>query len=210
MVNLILVRHGETNSNKIKTIMGHSNHHLNSDGIKQAEICGRYLAKYYPKISMIYSSTLLRAMETLDIIVKHLGENLAIQYLPELSERSFGNLEGQSMDSILPKLSNKQGEYDITVRPPNGESGLDFYKRVSLGIKNIIMAKSWEKDESILLVTHGGTIRHILGFFLLPKDKKYNNFPIDPKNCSLTSVNVYNDEIIVNYINFYQYLSIEG
>ena len=210
MVNLILIRHGETNSNKTKTIMGHSNHSLNAVGTIQAKQCGAYIAKYYSNISAIYSSTLIRARETTDAISSQLQNDIEIEYLPELTERSFGDLEGQSADLVFSQLKNNDGLYDITCRPPKGESGIDFYTRVQAGIDRIIGFKDWTQNESILVLSHGGTIRHILGYLLFPKEKNYNNFPVEPYNCSITSVNVHNDSTTVNYINFYQYLNIEG
>ena len=209
LVNILLIRHGETDSNKKKIIMGHLNVPLNSNGIEQAKSCGKYLKKIFPNISAIYSSTLLRAQETITLVVKELNFEASVKYDTSLTERSFGELEGLSVQDVYSRLLNESGNYDVSIKPPNGESGIDFYKRVSDGIENIINDKSWDKDGTILVLTHGGTIRHILGYLLYDKNNEYNDFPVDAKNCSLTLLSIdknVENRINIKFMNFYQYL----
>ena len=211
MVNILLIRHGETDLNKNKKLMGHLNVPLNSNGIKQAKSCGKYLKKVFPKISAFYSSTLLRAQETISLVTQELHCDATIKYDTNLTERSFGELEGQPANDVYSKLVNKYGNYDVSIKPPNGESGINFYERVSKGIENIINDNSWGKDETILVLTHGGTIRHILGYLLYDKNNEYNDFPVDAKNCSISLLSINNESekpINIKFLNFYQYLDI--
>lgn len=69
-MNIILVRHGETDSNNMKFIIGHTDIQLNTTGKYQSILCGKYLANNFPNISAIYSSNLLRVRETTELIFK--------------------------------------------------------------------------------------------------------------------------------------------
>lgn len=209
MVKLLVIRHGETDSNKNNVIMGHSDVPLNARGKKQAKLCGSHLLETKTKISSFYSSTLLRAIETTEIIKQELNFVDKIHYTSDLTERSFGNFEGKTYMEVRNQLNNKNGKWDITVKPPNGESGLEFYSRVKNGINKILNEKNWEKDDQIVLLTHGGTIRHLLAYLVCEKNAEYNDFPIDPKNCSLSLVNIDKEGEIgtrIIYLNYYQYL----
>lgn len=210
MVNILFVRHGETDSNKNKMIMGHSDIRLNSKGKNQATICGAYIAKKFPNISKVYCSTLLRAKETIEIIKKQFNGSFPnIEYDIELSERSFGDFEGNPVNEVFSKLVDEEGNYDNSIQPPKGESGLQFYDRCSLAINKILDYSKANKDETIMVLTHGGTMRHILGYLLLSKDNKYNNFPVNCKNCSLTLLNIDEESkqvIDIKLLNYFQYL----
>ena len=168
MVKILLIRHGETDSNKNKLIMGHSNVPLNSNGIEQAKSCGKYLKTTFSNISTIYCSTLLRAQETITLIIKELNFEISIKYNASLTERSFGELEGLPVQDVYSKLLNGSGQ----------------------GIEDIINDNLWAKDEIILVLTHGGTIRHILGYLLYDKNNEYNDFPVDAKNCSFSLLSI--------------------
>ncbi len=213
MVRLLIIRHGETNSNKNSKMMGQSEVPLNEIGRQQAKLCGLYLLKTKIQIKAFYSSTLLRARETAEIIAKEMNLDKKIQYISDLTERSFGELEGKSYSDVRNQLNNKNGNLDITIKPPNGESALEFYARVKSGIENILKAEDWEVDDIIVLLTHGGTIRHILGYLFCEKDNKYNDFPVDPENCSLTLLNIDKNGkrgSRIEYLNYYHYLQNSG
>ncbi len=214
MVKILFVRHGETDSNKSKIIMGHSDIPLNARGKSQAVLCGKYLANTIPVFSKIYCSTLLRATESINIIMDQFQENIPkIEYVRDIAERSFGDLEGKPVEYVFSKLINNKGEYDISIQPPNGETALHFYKRCSLAIDKIIKESNSNKDEIILVLTHGGTIRHILGHLLLSKNNIYNNFPVNSANCSLTLLNIdsLTQEVVeIEYLNYYHYLLKKG
>ena len=188
--------------------MGHSDVSLNENGKIQAALCGKYISKAYPKISAFYSSTLLRARETAEIIEKELNLEGNIIYSPLITERSFGSLEGLSYAEVRNHLKNKNGKWDITVKPPNGESALEFYTRVSKGIDSILNDNEWDKNDLVLVLTHGGTIRHMLGYLFCQKSTEYNDMPVDPKNCSLSMLDIDKYSDIgprIEYLNFYQY-----
>ena len=212
MANYLFIRHGETNSNKIRKIMGHSKVPINSRGRSQAIQCGKYLANNYKNITAIYCSDLLRARETIDLIAKEINFHFPkeIIYKSELAEKSFGELEGLPVKEVYKMLENEKGEFDLKKRPLNGESDLDFSIRVRKGLADVVQENNTRSnDETVIILTHGGALQHILGFFVYPKDNKEERFPFNAKNCSLTSITTnenFKNKFIINFVNFYHYL----
>ena len=93
-VEVVVVRHGETDSNRSHTIQGHLDTPLSSLGRRQAECVATYLAD--TKFSQAISSDLTRALTTGQTIVRA-NTSLAeaeIEQWEVLRERCFGELEG--------------------------------------------------------------------------------------------------------------------
>lgn len=93
---LYLVRHGETEWNALKKIQGHADIPLNAKGQQQA----RQAAKRFKniKFAAIYSSDLLRAKHTAEIIA--LEHAMAVVASKMLRERSFGKYEGSTREEM--------------------------------------------------------------------------------------------------------------
>jgi probable phosphoglycerate mutase len=70
MTRIILVRHGQTEWNRIERFRGRADVPLNETGIKQAEATGNRVAAKWKPVA-IYSSPLLRAVKTAEAIAKH-------------------------------------------------------------------------------------------------------------------------------------------
>lgn len=169
---IYFVRHGQTVWNKKKILQGHLNSPLTIKGEKSAR---RNAKKLIGKnISAIYSSDLGRCMQTAEII----NESLKIEIFPakQLRERNFGDYNGRSSAFIKKNLTGNQ-------IPANGESIVDFRKRVVNFIKNL----SGEKMEKILLVLHEGSARAIIS--------EYSGFDISSAKCLTSDEKVYNFEI---------------
>ena len=90
MARIYLIRHGETNGNKLKSIQGCIDLPLNEKGIEQAE----KMANYFKDIPLdaIYCSSMTRACRTAEELAKVKG----LEYHPmdELREITFGEWEG--------------------------------------------------------------------------------------------------------------------
>ncbi|HYJ89957.1 MAG TPA: histidine phosphatase family protein, partial [Pyrinomonadaceae bacterium] len=94
VTKLFLIRHGQSAGNAEGRFGGHSATPLSELGFKQADITAKALAK--ENINAIYSSDLLRAVQTADPLAKIL--DLAIVTSPALRERNVGVLEGLTFD----------------------------------------------------------------------------------------------------------------
>jgi broad specificity phosphatase PhoE len=182
MKKIFLVRHGESQWNVLKKIQGQQNIPLTDKGLKQANLIGNRLVN--EKIDKIYSSDLLRAFNTAQII----GEKLKINVTPmkEFREINFGIWEGISNEKIL---SQYYDEFVIWRKMPeklmieNAETLKEVQSRAMDGIKKIIEDK---ENENILIVSHSVTLKTmILG--LLNIDLTYfKNLTLN--NVSLTII----------------------
>lgn len=155
----MLARHGKDDES---VRGGWSQHSLSEEGMRQArELAGRLLTqKNTYSLSRIYSSDLVRAAQTAQIVGDRLG--LAVTLLPDFREVNNGLLAGMKNDLAedrFPGLYWNQLAWEQTY--PEGESPKAFYERI---------ADAWERfscelvsgKENVLLVTHGGVIQVIL------------------------------------------------
>ena len=154
-MKIIVTRHGETEWNAQKKIMGHIDIPLNETGLKQAEKTREILSN--EKIDLIICSTLRRARETAAIINK--GRFVPIIYDQRLIERDMGEFEEKTYLDLDTVGFN---DYYKNVKFIKAENIQDFFKRVYNFLDEII-----EKcgDINILLVTHGGVSIPIACYF---------------------------------------------
>ena len=148
MVKIFLMRHGQTDYNFQHLIQGFSDIKLNETGRNQAREC---VGKFEDlKFDRIYSSTLLRAIETAEIATGVTNDEII--KIKDLSEQNFGDREGTSCI--------EESSWEIRKNPPNGETIEDFKKRVIKAYYDVVEKSS---DMScILIVTHGGVIEILL------------------------------------------------
>lgn len=158
-MKIYVIRHGLTELNKQKKVNGEIDEPLASEGIKQAEEAILQVPK---AIQQIYSSPLLRAKQTAEIISSKL--KIPISLIEELTEVRMGpKLAGKSWEEMEGGLELKEKhrsvQFDYT--PFGGERVADVKKRLISFLKKI---KGKHKDNEVLIVTHGGIIRF---FYLL-------------------------------------------
>lgn len=152
------MRHGQTSWNQEGKYQGHSDISLNERGIKQGNLVAKRLAN--EKISAIYSSDLLRAQQTAEAIAEYHG--LSVITKPEFREINFGIWEGltyqeimEDWSEILTAMYSKPGE----IGPPQGESFQVVKQRVTRSLQECIAE---HQEQTIVLVSHGGTMRVLL------------------------------------------------
>ncbi|WHH60579.1 alpha-ribazole phosphatase [Petroclostridium sp. X23] len=162
MLELILVRHGETDSNIRGTYLGWTDIPLNEQGIKQVDHIAKVLKE--EKIEGIYSSPLKRTMQTVQAINKYHQKQITI--LDGLKERNFGIWEDLIYDDI--KENHKelhdhwlQNWIDFTI--PEGESAGQTFDRIVKAVDEI--TSSYEHGK-VIIVTHLGVIRNIIAYLL--------------------------------------------
>ena len=158
MTKVILIRHGESVWNKEMKYQGHADIALTDTGLWQAERLAARLAR--EQLTAVYASDLSRAFVTAEIVAA--GHNMTVQSVPALREISFGEWEGLTYHSINEKwpdiMSNLYvcpDEVDI----PGGETFRSLKDRAGQAIAELVRA---HKDETIAVISHGGTIRTIL------------------------------------------------
>lgn len=187
MIDIILVRHGQTAMNIKKTNSGWTDHELTDEGIAQAYKAKEKLRGL--KIDKIYSSPLKRALKTAEIINENFGMEIILD--GDLRERSFGIWEDMTNEEIrakYPEESEKWKNDRMNYPIQGGESTVQFYNRVA-GFFDRLLKN--HKEGTFLIVGHLGTIMiaiaHLLGFGV----ESMFRFRID--NCGITKITV-NDE----------------
>lgn len=159
-MKIYVIRHGQTNWNLEGRIQGKTDIELNAEGKKQAEEVRKYIKKY--NIDLIISSPLKRARKTAEIINEEL--NCDIIFDKSLEERSYGSFEGKIRKLVNDQIINSDelNNYKINLKYEGIEPIYDLCNRVWTLLDNI---KRKYNDKNILLVSHGGTIRAINGYF---------------------------------------------
>lgn len=130
------------------------------------------LAKCIPPLHFqVYSSPLQRCK----LLAKKLFPDKPIQYIPELMEINCGQWEMKCWDDI-PKDDLQAWMSDFVNCPfPDGESYIQFHKRISKCFHHIIS----HKNHPLAIITHGGVIRSILsGLTQTPLQKSFEIFNI--------------------------------
>lgn len=195
MVKLILVRHALTVDNQKSRLSGHIDSSISEEGKEQIDKITNYLKDF--DIDKIYTTTSSRTKDT----VKKLSELKSIEIIEKesLKEISFGDFEGLTFDEIkdkYPKEFQDMIENGYEYKYPNGESLIDSYNRVCIELDNII---SNNDDRTILICSHGGTIRNIITYLISNSYKYHWNFKID--NGSVTILEVQDGFTVITAMN---------
>lgn len=195
MVKLILVRHALTVDNQKSRLSGHIDSSISEEGKEQIDKITNYLKDF--DIDKIYTTTSSRTKDT----VKKLSELKSIEIIEKesLKEISFGDFEGLTFDEIkdkYPKEFQDMIEKGYEYKYPNGENLIDSYNRVCIELDNII---SNNDDRTILICSHGGTIRNIITYLISNSYKYHWNFKID--NGSVTILEVQDGFTVITAMN---------
>jgi broad specificity phosphatase PhoE len=155
-MKIYAVRHGLTESNKKGVLNRSGDEPLIEEGMKQIEELRDILPS---DIKAIYSSPLMRAKQTAEIINQRF--QLPITYRDELKEVDWGTLRGKSFKDIEDEHGSEYGKeryahLEFDLRPFGGEVAESLRERVH---KIIDYIKEFHKQGPILLVAHGGVLR---------------------------------------------------
>lgn len=163
MVKLFLVRHGQSQWNLENRFTGWQNIDITVLGQQEAREAGKALMN--ESIDIAFTSTLVRAQHTLQIILNEIGKpNIPIIVDAALNERSYGNLEGLNKDETAEKYGVEQVHIwrrSFDVAPPGGESLKDTYDRVIPYFENFIQPEL-DAGKNVLIVAHGNSLRALI------------------------------------------------
>ena len=188
MTRLIIVRHGQSESNYARFYAAATNVNLTELGRAQAEETARYLKNIH--IDIAYSSNLVRVVQTAKPIVK--GRNIEFIITDTLREINGGGFDGITYDEILEKYPYERGMWYtdiVNCYCPNGESLYDVYNRISPAFDDIIEKN---RGKTVLIATHACPIRVMTNKFLGKPFSELNSTPW-ASNASVTVVDVDDD-----------------
>ena len=172
MKNILLIRHGQSEWNKLNLFTGFKNIELSEQGIEEANKAGQNFKNLDIKFNIVFTSELKRAQETAKIILQNLdqwnflnNEGKIISNV-NLNERDYGDLTGLNKKETAEKFGEEQvhkWRRGYSDQPPNGESLEDVVRRVTKYFEEVIKPsiKSNEND-NILIAAHGNSLRALL------------------------------------------------
>ena len=153
MTTLLLARHGETDWNSERRWQGHVDRPLNERGREQARALAAELAGR--RIDAVYSSDLLRARETAEIVAAALG--LEVRVDPGLREVDTGSWSGLVHSEI--ETSDPEGFRRWQEGGKGWESGESYEEMGARVVAAVLELAAAHPDETLLVVSHGGSIR---------------------------------------------------
>ena len=162
-MKFFLVRHGETEWNKLGRFQGHTDISLNERGLSQARETAKASSEW--GLCAIYSSPLIRTAQVAEEIAKVIAMPVSKQ--PGLKELSLGDLEGvtgEDMRNNWPEVFSAWRSNPEKVSMPNGESLVQLRERCWQAILDIEQKHS--ADDSVTVISHNFAIRSIVGELL--------------------------------------------
>jgi len=162
---LVLVRHGQSEWNLKNLFTGWKDPDLTEQGIAEARDAGHKLKAQGLKFDIAFTSVLLRAQHTLDLLLEELGQTgLQTERNLALNERDYGDLSGLNKDDARKKWGEEQvliwrRSYDVP--PPGGESLKDTLARaLPYYVQEILPCVL--RGERVLVSAHGNSLRALI------------------------------------------------
>jgi 2,3-bisphosphoglycerate-dependent phosphoglycerate mutase len=162
---LVLVRHGQSEWNLKNLFTGWRDVDLTDKGVAEARAAGRQLKAMGLRFDVAYTSALVRAQRTLDLMLEELGQHsLPVVRDQALNERDYGDLSGLNKDDARKRWGEEQvhiwrRSYDVA--PPGGESLKDTAARVLPYYIQDILPRVL-RGERVLVSAHGNSLRALV------------------------------------------------
>ena len=162
---LILIRHGQSEWNKLNLFTGWRDPDLTEKGLIEARWAGRLIATQDVVFDAAFTSGLKRAQNTLDIILSVLEQSdCPVTRDIALNERDYGNLSGLNKEEAAKKWGEEQiklwrRSYDIP--PPGGES----LKATAARVLPYYEANIWPlvaAGKNVIVSAHGNSLRALI------------------------------------------------
>lgn len=189
---LILIRHGQSEWNRLNLFTGWVDIPLSPKGVEEAIEAGKRIADL--RVDVIYTSSLIRAQMTALLAMMHhssgkipyvihatenqleswseiYSEKTRSQMIPvhcawQLNERMYGQLQGlnkrETMDQFGEQLVH-QWRRSFDRAPPGGES-LEMTAKRSIPYFQETILPLLQKGENVLISAHGNSLRAIIMF----------------------------------------------
>lgn len=174
MLNLVLIRHGQTAGNLRHNYIGRTDEPLCEQG--RQNLRQKLADGIYPPVQQVFCSPMLRCRQTAALLYPH----LAPQIIDDLRECDFGDFENLNYQDLSgnPAYQAWIGS-NGTLPFPGGESREQFAARCVRGFEQIaadLLAQDVTDAMNAALVVHGGTIMALLSAFT---DGDYYDFACD-------------------------------
>ena len=162
---LVLVRHGQSEWNKKNLFTGWKDVGLTPEGEAEARKAGELLREAGLTFDLAFTSKLIRAQATLDIILEELGQQgLETHEHQALNERDYGELVGLNKDDARKRWGEEQVHIwrrSFDTPPPGGESLKDTADRV-LPHFNAEILPQVLAGKNVIVSAHGNSLRALV------------------------------------------------
>jgi len=159
MTRIILVRHGQTEWNRVERFRGRADVPLNETGLAQAEVTGKRIFNEW-RPEAVYSSPLSRAVRTAEIIAGHF--DLSVQVHPGLTDIDYGQWQGLTPEEVRerwPEMIDDWYNKPDSIRIPGGETLEELRTRLLRAIDELVKRHD---GQTIVVVGHTVINRIIL------------------------------------------------
>ena len=162
---LVLVRHGESEWNKLNLFTGWRDPDLTEKGVAEAKRAGQLLKAEGLHFDLAFTSVLTRAQRTLTLILGELGQN-GLETIKDqaLNERHYGELSGLNKDDARKKWGEDQvliWRRSFDVPPPGGESLKDTAAR-TLPYYDKAIWPQIKAGKNVIVAAHGNSLRSMI------------------------------------------------
>jgi 2,3-bisphosphoglycerate-dependent phosphoglycerate mutase len=209
MSKLILIRHGQSIWNAENKFTGWVDVDLSEIGILEAKNSGKLIKNLKINIDKSYTSFLIRAIKTLEVILQENNLKLDLNNSWEINERHYGSLTGLNKEETKKKIGEEQFKkyrrsWDVAPPPilennknqflfsplninipkekiPFTESLKDTYQRVIPFYESKIKP-DLQNNKNILIAAHGNSLRALCKKLFNISDQKINKLEIPTGN----------------------------
>ena len=195
MVELYIVRHGETDTNKEMRINGRStNMPLNEKGIQQAEELAKEIDM--SSFDVVYTSPMKRAMQTAEILNNGVHDELIQD--ERLFEADYGSWDGRSEEEMISKYPDTVDENGFLL--PNFiqyAEGAEKYEDVYARVDSFLNDVTKLGDKKVMAVCHGFISRAV---FKLVTETPSISTVVQSANCGVSKYQLTENH---RYVRFY-------
>ena len=155
---IYIIRHGQTALNKQKALQGRSDHPLNETGKEQARIAGEWFRKNGIQITKVYSSPLVRAVQTAKLVA---GEEVPLETDDRLIEMDYGPYEGIDLTDPPPEILTFFSDFVHNPAPEGMEQLADVVARLGNFLEEL---RPEAAEGNIILSAHAISMKGVLEY----------------------------------------------
>ncbi|MEN6372727.1 MAG: histidine phosphatase family protein [Armatimonadota bacterium] len=193
---ILLVRHGRVEWNAKSAYAGWTDLPLDEHGVKEAKMAAKRLGN--AAISAVYSSDLVRARRTAEIIAEPHG--LSVNIEPGIREINYGEWEGLGIDEVKKAYGEDFFRAWVAdpenIRIPGGETFGELRDRASAAMARIA---ALHPGQTIAVVAHKSVNRVLICHWMGIAVGRYKQ--IEQKNCAINAVMLSKNRTVVETVN---------
>ena len=190
MTKLVLVRHGESEWNKLNLFTGWTDVDLSEKGHEEAAQGGKILKEEGYDFDVAYTSRLKRAIHTLNHVLDEMDRNwIPVHKCWQLNERHYGALQGLNKS----ETAEKYGEEQVNERAPQNQEmyrdldpavlplteSLEITIARAVPFFNEVIKPEMQAGKRVIIAAHGNSLRALVKYFddLTPEEILGVNIP---------------------------------